>query len=81
MRMNQRMTGIEGSLGQLMEDETRLLDGPEVSIVVKVSNMSLQEAMSRTVSLEVDAVQEKQDACPGVRAFLKNERAGTAASP
>jgi len=75
------MTGIEGSLGQLTEDETRLLDGPEVSIVVKVSNMSLQEATSRTVSLEVDAVQEKQDACPDVRAFQKNERAGTAASP
>lgn len=76
------MTGTEGSLGQLTEDETRLLDGPEVSIVVRVSNMSLQEATSRTeVSLEVDAVQEKQGAGPDVRAFLKNERAETAASP
>jgi hypothetical protein len=77
------MMGTGDSLGRLTEVGTRLLDGPGVSIVVTASNMNLQEATSRTeVSLEVDAAQEKQDARPGVpRAFLKNERAGTAASP
>lgn len=76
------MMGTGDSLDQLTEAETRLLNGPGVSIVVKASNMSLQEATSRTgVSLEADAAQEKQDAGPGfARAFLKNERAGTAAS-
>lgn len=51
--------------------------------MVKVLNMSLEEATSRTgVSLEADAVQEMEDSGPNApRALLTSERAGTAASP